>query len=207
MQGVVGATRVAARAVGIGVPMAAVGAAMHAAELRPRAVVAVGTCGAYAGSGIAIGQVVVARRVRLVDPSVLGGSAQYPEPMSLVSEADASIAAALARAAAAPMVDVATTLAITVDDAVAATIRERTGAAVEHLEAHGVATACAARGIPFAAVLGVANVVGARARAEWRVHHRPAARAAALAVLRWLSGGARDTRDPCGAGVTPSSSG
>ena len=49
-----------------------------------------------------------------------------------------------------------------------------------------VAAACAARGIPFGAALGVANYVGARAREEWRAHHRTAAAAAVDAVLRCI---------------------
>jgi nucleoside phosphorylase len=56
--------------------------------------------------------------------------------------------------------------------------------------AHGVATACAARGIPFAAVLGVANFVGVRARSQWRLHHREASTAAAECVLGWITSGA-----------------
>ena len=86
---------------------------------------------------------------------------------------------------------VATTLAITVDDAAAARIAEGAGADVEHLEAHGVAIACAARGVPLAVVLGVANLVGARGRAEWLAHHERAEAAAGKRVLAWLEGGRR----------------
>jgi nucleoside phosphorylase len=188
MQGRVGQALVFARAMGIGLPMAAAGAAMHLGDLRPRAVLALGTCGAYAGAGLAIGDVVVGRRVRLVDPSVLRGSSEFPRPMSIVAEAHASMANAIAGATGARLADVATTLAITVEDTEAARIAGGTGAHVEHLEAYAVATACAARGIPFGAVLGVANVVGAQARDEWRLHHHEAARAAADVVLRWLHG-------------------
>ncbi len=186
MRARVGNVDVAARAVGIGVPMAAAGCAMHLGELRPRAALAIGTCGAYAGSGIAIGDVVVARRVRLVDPSVLRGLAQFPDPMSVVADAAGSLVDGILRATASKGADVATTLAVTIDDDEAARIAKATGAAAEHLEAHAVATACAARGVPFCAVLGVANIVGRSARAEWRVHHHDAARAAAEAVLTWL---------------------
>jgi nucleoside phosphorylase len=186
MRGRVGHVLVSARAIGIGVPMAAAGTAMHLGEIRPIAAVALGTCGAYSGAGLAIGEVVVARRVRLVDPWVLRGLSEFPGPMSVVSETDVPMAEAIARATGARPADVATTLAITVEDAAAAHIAQATGAHVEHLEAHAVATACAARGIPFGAVLGVANYVGARAREEWRLHHREAARAAADVLLRWL---------------------
>jgi futalosine hydrolase len=187
LRGHVGRAAVAARVVGIGLPVAAAGCAMHLGELKPRLVIAIGTCGAYPDAGLSIGEVVVARRVRLVDPSELRGLSQFPEPMSIVGDADASMSDAIALASGARPVDVATTLAITVDDATAARIARATGAQVEHLEAHAVATACAARGVPFAAILAVANFVGARARDEWLVHHREAARAAAEAALKWLA--------------------
>ena len=182
----VGGLDVVARVVGIGLPMAAAGASTQLAELEPRAVVLLGTCGAYPGSGIALGQVVAARRVRLVSAAVVDALAQFPEPMSVLSEAHPGTTDALVRSGALGA-DVATTLAITVDDAAAVRIARSTACAAEHLEAHGVASACAARGVPFAAALGVANVVGARAREEWRAHHRPAAAAAADVVLRSLT--------------------
>ncbi len=191
MQARVGAADVAARAVGIGLPVAAVGAAMQIAELRPRVVVAVGTCGAYTQScGLSIGDVAAARCVRLVDAGVVCGGAAFPEPMSTAIDAHPRLAEGLELAGAKPA-DVATTLAITVDDATAARIARAPGAdvQVEHLEAFGIAAACAARGIPFAAALGIANAVGARARDEWRTHHRQAAAAAVDVVVRWLRGG------------------
>jgi nucleoside phosphorylase len=118
-----------------------------------------------------------------VDRSVVQGVAQFPDPMSIVTDAHSAMLQALVRAGARAS-DVATTLAITIDDAAAALIARATAAHVEHLEAYGVAAACAARGIPFGAALGVANYVGARARDEWRTHHRTAAAAAVDAVLR-----------------------
>ena len=154
--------------------------------MQPRGVVLLdGTCGAYAGAGVGIGQVVAARRVRLVSPVVVDGLAQFPEPMSAVADTHAALGEALVRSGAFAA-DVANTLAITVDDAVAARIARATAVAAEHLEAHGVASACAARGVPFATALGVANVVGAPARHEWRTHHRAAASAPADVVLRAL---------------------
>ncbi len=197
MQGRVGAANVAARVVGIGLPIAAVGAATQVAEMRPRMVVAVGTCGAYPftaptvpAAPLAIGDVVAARRVRLLDPGVATGTAQFPAPMSTAVDAYAGMADGLERAGA-KRADVATTLAITVEDSMAARMAHGPHgvAHVEHLEAFGIAAACAACGIPFAAALGVANTVGARARDEWRTHHRQAAAAAADVVLRWLNSG------------------
>jgi nucleoside phosphorylase len=193
MRARIGGKDVAARVVGIGLPVAAAGAAMQLVEMQPRAVVLVGTCGAYPGRGVAAGEVIAARRLRLVAPSVVLGLAEFPDPMSLVIEADGALLSALlgagagAGGAGAPRAaDVATTLAVTVDDGAAARIAQHHAVDVEHLEAHGVAAACAARGIPFGAALGVANTVGARARQEWRARHRAAAAEAADVVLRAL---------------------
>jgi nucleoside phosphorylase len=191
MHGRVGAADVAARVVGIGLPMAAAGAAMQLAEMRPRVVVALGTCGVYpATAPFAIGDVAAARRVHLVDVGVVLGATQFPAPMSTAIEAHTVVAGGLERAGG-KRADVATTLAITVEDSMAARIaRGPQGVAhVEHLEAFGIGAACAARGVPFAAALGVANTVGSRARDEWRMNHQQAAAAAADVVLRWLSGG------------------
>lgn len=183
MRARLGGRDVAARIVGIGLPMAAAGAAMQLAEMQPSAVVLLGTCGAYAGSGLAVGEVIAARRVRLADHAVAQGISQFPDPMSVETDAHPASVQALVRAGA-RAADVATTLAVTVDDAAAALVARVTPAHVEHLEAYGVAAACAARGIPFGASLGVANQVGARGREEWRAHHRTAAAAAIDAVLR-----------------------
>jgi nucleoside phosphorylase len=179
---------VVARVVGIGATMAAVGAAMLLGDLRPRRAVLVGTCGAYAQSGLLIGDVAVPAHVRLAAPCVADGMAEFPAPMSLVSEAHVPTLEGLVRAGG-KAADVASTLAITVDDAAAARLERATGDRVEHLEAHGVATACAARGVPFGAALGVANIVGSRARQEWLANHRAAAAAAIEVVARWLRSG------------------
>ncbi|MDP9036509.1 MAG: hypothetical protein M3O50_17040, partial [Myxococcota bacterium] len=100
------------RAVGIGLPLAAAGAARTLAEIQPRAVVALGTCGAYRGGALTIGDVVVATSVRLVDPSVIDGTSQFPGPMSLACDAEPSLAAAF-QLAGARAARVATTLSIT----------------------------------------------------------------------------------------------
>ena len=188
----VGPADVVARVVGIGVAMAAVGAAMQLAENTPRLVVLIGTCGAYRvpgdPPGPGIGEVAVPARLRLTTPCVVDGLAQFPDPMSVSLDAHPTTVEGLLRAGG-KRADVATTLAITVDDAAATRVARATGANVEHLEAHGVATACAARGVPFAAALGVANAVGSRAREQWGTHHRAAAAAAVAVLAQWLSAG------------------
>jgi futalosine hydrolase len=187
LSGSVGGRSVAARIVGVGLPAAAAGAASLLAPGRPGAVVLTGTCGAYRGSGFAIGDVAVSRRVHLVDGGAVRGLSEFPGPMPTALDADRELVAALASAGALPA-DVAATLAITVDDDAATQIARATGTQVEHLEAYGVATACAAVGVPFVAVLGVANFVGSTARAEWRANHEQAAGAAVSRIVRWLEG-------------------
>jgi futalosine hydrolase len=161
---------------------------MRLGEVRPRAVVMMGTCGSYASAALKIGDAIVSRRIVLVDPSALVGASQFPEPMSMAIDGHPGLARAL-EAAGARHAAVATTLAVTVDDPTASRIAQATGAEVEHLEAHGVATACAARGVPFVAALGVANTVGSQGREQWRVHHRQGAEAVTRVVVDWLRAG------------------
>lgn len=188
MSGRVGSRLVVARVVGIGLPMAAAGTAMVLGEVTPRAAVMVGTCGAYAGTGLSAGDVVVARRLRFGATGIAEGLAQFPDPMSVALSASEDLMDALLRSGG-KAADVVTAPAVTVDDAAADRLARWAGAQAEHLEAYGAAVACAARGIPFAAVLGVANAVGSRARDEWRTNHRNAAAAAADLVVRWLQAG------------------
>ena len=185
----VGDLAVALRLTGVGLAAAAVGATRHVGELAPRAVVLVGSCGAYTGTRLTLGDVVVSERLTLVDPSSLEGKTEFPPPMATSLEADAALALGLVTAGGRAC-SVATTLAITVDDPLAARIASSTGVEVEHLETHGVALACAALRAPFAAVLGVANMVGALGRRQWLAHHREAEAAAGAQVLRWLRAGA-----------------
>jgi nucleoside phosphorylase len=157
--------------VGVGLVEAALGAARVLAARRPDRVVLVGTVGAYPGARLAPLDVVVAERVVLAAPS-----GALVDAMPRVLDADASLFAGR-------RVVVATTLAVTTDDANARALERATGAHVEHLEAFAVGRACAEARVPFSAVFGVANTVGATGRDEWRKNHERAA-AAACAALR-----------------------
>jgi nucleoside phosphorylase len=190
MAGRIGDVTVAARALGIGLVAAASGAALAMAEVRPRAVLLLGTCGAYDRASLAIGDVVVSRRVRLVDSSVLSGTAQFPDLMQTTIEAEGHLSGALENAGA-RAANIAATLAITVDDAAARFVAQASDSDVEHLEAFAVASASVAAHVAFSAVLGVANRVGASARGEWRANHHRAAERAVDCALRWLRDGAR----------------
>jgi nucleoside phosphorylase len=194
LRGRVGERSVIAGAVGIGLPDAAVGAARLLAEVEAPVVVLIGTCGAYEGASLALESVIASRRVHLADALALAGASQYPGPMVTALDADGSLVRSMERAGARP-VDIAATLAITVDDAAASSLCHRTGASVEHLEAFAVANACRRAQRRFVAVLGVANAVGARARDEWRSHHASASAAAVAVVARWLDEGAPEIEE------------
>jgi len=189
MTGKIGELSVVARPVGIGMVAAASGMAARLVRMEPRAVVLVGTCGAYPGTQLAIGEVIVARSVLLLEPAVLDLEAAFPEPMSARVEAHPSLSAAIG-ASGARAEDVGTTLAVTTSDPLAARLGRDAGVAVEHLEAFAVATACAMHNVPFAGVLAVANAVGSVGREQWRKHHAAAGLAAAIYVARWIQAGA-----------------
>jgi nucleoside phosphorylase len=188
--GVIGELEVACQAVGIGLVAAALGTARCLSLWKARKVVVVGTCGAYEGRGLDLGDVVRARRVHLASTAAAEGRAGVPDVMPTMCAVDANLSEQLA-ALGVKSADVATTLAVTTDDALAQQIARRYDCDVEHLEAFSMAMACAAADVPLAMVLGVANRVGATGRAEWKSHHVAAARAAGETVRAWL---ARTTR-------------
>jgi futalosine hydrolase len=158
--------------VGVGLVEAAIGASRVLAN-HPSAIVLVGTVGAYANKGLAIGDVVVASRVLLTAPSGAFALAMSTEILT-----DDSLTAGVS----ARQVTVATTLSITTDDVIASQLGE--AADVEHLEAFAVARACALAHVPFTAVFGVANEVGSRGREQWKAHHVSAAAAACKLAAR-----------------------
>ncbi len=176
--------------VGIGLVDAALGMrlVLDSMEERPDCVVLVGTCGAYAGSTLRVGDVCVPSRV-----CVASGDAAESRAALLGAEVF-DLDAGVSRALGGPGGLVATTLGITTDDALACSIERATGATVEHLEAWSVAKVCRGAGLTTAVVLGVANAVGARGREEWRTHRGEAERAAAVRVADWLSRGAPGLR-------------
>ena len=166
-----------AAGVGIGLVDAAIGTAGLLAEHAPDSVLLLGTCGSAPGSSLAIGDIVVARSVLLVDPATAEGRAALPWSPAPIEGAE--VAAFVAAGAIAARV--ATTLGITTDDALAATLAR--DAETEHLEAYAVARACAVRGIPCTVLLGITNVVGSTGRAAWRANHvAVSAKVADLAV-------------------------
>ena len=166
------------RTVGIGPVVAAASTAHILASLQPDAVVLIGTAGSYRG-GPSIGRACVASRVGLADGAAAMGLGYVPRPPAPIP-CDARL---LARTDL-PQHDVLTTGAITTDPLLAERMAD--GWQVEHLEAYGVACACAAADVPFLAILGIANVVGPDAHVQWLTHRneaQDAARDAAAALL------------------------
>jgi futalosine hydrolase len=175
--------------VGIGAVDAAVGAAGAIARARPARVIFVGTAGIYGpakGARAAIGAAVVAAEIVCVSTSALKREAYLPAPMVMRVATSPGLRSALSDGRAGRAV-VACPLAITRSAALGRRIAEAAGAALENLEAFAVARAASAAGIPFAAVLGLANRVGPQGHEEWRRHHRSASRAACELIARFLS--------------------
>lgn len=175
--------------VGIGAIDAAVGAARAIARTRPARVIFVGTAGIYGRekeARRAIGTAVVAGELLCMSTAALKGEAYLPGPMVVQVPTSRSLQTALASGRAEQSRDVACPLAITRSAALGRRIAEATGATLENLEAFAVARAATAAGVPFAAVLGVANRVGPTGHDEWQRHHRAASRAACELIARFL---------------------
>lgn len=189
LYGNVSGVTVSCKAVGIGLPNATAGTTMRLLQLRPRAVVLVGTCGNYPGVALHVGDPVVGRRVLLVDRVEVEQRGAMPEPIGRSIECNPMIALGLGNGRS-PQHDVANTLGVTTDDLLAARIGAAIGGGVENLEAFGIANACALQNVPFACVLGVSNLVGSNGREEWRSRHKGAALAACEVINRWLGSGA-----------------
>ncbi|HEX7480433.1 MAG TPA: hypothetical protein VF331_21710 [Polyangiales bacterium] len=193
LAGVVRGLRVVCATVGVGMPVAGAGAMRQLREVKPRAALLIGSCGVYPKQGEhAPLDLVVPDKIALIDPTVLGGKAAFPAPMQTLIEPDSELCHGLAtgehdvhRGC------VATTLSITIDDALASRLGRKSGCQTENLEAFSVALACAAADVPFATVLAVTNSVGSRGRQQWSKHQRKAAEGCGRLVLDWIHRGAR----------------
>jgi nucleoside phosphorylase len=173
---------------GVGLVEASIAMTRCIIREEPSAALLLGTCGAF-GTALPLGSVVAGARATLVDASIIDGTAALPAPMPADATFDPGLHDALVLAGA-RSVQIANTVGITTDDALAARLA-RGGAGsvavdVEHLEAFAFARACAVARIPCAAALGVANVVGSNGRAEWLAGHTRASQQAADVAWRAL---------------------
>lgn len=168
---------------GVGLVEASMAMTQRVVAEAPDAALLLGTCGAF-GPEPRAGSVVAGAGVKLVDASVVEGTAALPAPMPAEAMFDRAMHDALV-AAGAKSVQIANTVGITTDDALAARLALGSGADVEHLEAFAFARACAVGKVPCATALGIANVVGSRGRAEWLAGHVRASQEAA--DVAWLA--------------------
>lgn len=191
--GTVRGLTVRGKAVGIGMAAAGPATARGIIALNPRAVLLVGSCGVYPNlPQYRPHDVIVSERVQLVSHAVNAGKSEFPGPMQTQLECNSLLAAGLASAGGRVFTaPVGCTMASTVDDAFAAAINPATGCEAENLEAFSVAQACKAAEVPFAAVLGVSNIVGSTGRHDWMQFQRAAVNAAAEALVTWVQRGAQ----------------
>lgn len=164
---------------GIGLVECALGTAELLARHSPAEAVFLGTCGS-ARADLAVGDVIVATSVSLF----VGPGSELVGETDLVVPMERAMRDALVAAGATPAT-VATTLGVTVTDDLAAHVAA-TGD-VEHLEAYAFVRACVRANVPCAVVLGVANIVGAKGRGEWRANHPKASAHAAETLADVLS--------------------
>lgn len=160
--------------------------------LKPRAVVMVGSCGVYPGlPTYQPHDLVVAPRVIALDHAVIQGGSEWPTPMTTTIDASPPMVAGLSAGRARTHVAiVASPLAMTRSDSLSARIPSVAGAHVENTDVFGVAMAASGANVPFACVLGVANIVGSTGHSDWQQFQREAVTQAANAVLAWVHAGA-----------------
>lgn len=147
---------------GVGPVLAALGAARAIGNCSPRQVLFLGTCGAYPGSGVEVGEIVAAGEMLLTGADIVEQRMRLPELAGGRLRADALVSGCAVR--------VACTLGITEHDPSAVALA---GVAdVETMEVYGVACAAQQAGIPFSALLGVTNMVGEGGGRGWRENFR-----------------------------------
>jgi nucleoside phosphorylase len=176
--------RVRFGAVGVGLVDAAIGTARLLAQHRPRALLLLGTAGVYPGRDLPLGAAVVIDDTVLL-PS-LDREVYLPDLITTRAACSRRLMARLRGSAKLPTAVVACPLAITADTTAARAAARRSGGVLENLEAFAVARAARAAGVPFAAVLGIANRVGKSSHREWKQHARAAAAAACEAAIPLL---------------------
>lgn len=168
---------------GVGLADAAAGTSRIVARHTPSSILFVGTCGAYPASGFQIGQLVLARAVRLGAGDVAAGAMRIPGLMPQPIFTDADLTDQLRRQLSTPPADaeVICTLGITESESLARQLESGVPHRVENLEAYPVLRA--ANGIPTAILLGITNIVGPNGGREWKENFRTVMQAAVHAIL------------------------
>ncbi len=158
----------------VGVGKAA--AALHTTRLllaaRPAWVLLIGVCGAYAGSGLAVGELCLVAEDRLADEGVaVNGGFLELATMGLGDTgpfaADPVRTAEAARRLAAPIVRGATVSTCSGRDDLALALAGRSGAQVETMEGAAVLLVGRELGVPVVQLRCVSNRCGERSRGGW----------------------------------------
>jgi futalosine hydrolase len=180
---IAGLPGVAVIAGGVGPSASAASTARALAADRYDLVLSAGVAGGFAP--IEVGEVVVATRSVFADLGVetVGGFVSLGIADDAL-DADAAIAADLARRTAAATGTVLTVATVTGTAARGEALRARYPDAVaEAMEGHGVATAARMYGVPFGEVRTISNLVGPRDRTSWQLGDALAALARAFATI------------------------
>src|SRR5210317_1023737 len=83
LEGPIAGVRVMAKVVGVGLPVAGAATARRLAEVRPRAVIHLGTCGVYPGlTQYRPYDVLIGNQIVLLDHAAQAGRSTFPAPMS-----------------------------------------------------------------------------------------------------------------------------
>lgn len=197
-----GRRRVVLAAVGVGLVEAAVGASRLIAAHRPRAVLLIGTAGVYPGHRreLAVGSAVAVEETVLLPTARPGSHAFLPAFVPDRQRSSTGLLGHIVRATHLPTAHVACPVAISASVRMARAAARHSGCALENLEAFAVARAAVAAHVPFAAILGVANVVGPDGHDEWKRNAGRAAAAACEAAFAFLTGECREHRGGRGRG-------
>jgi len=199
---------------GVGKANAAATAALLLDSLRPEAVLCFGCAGAYPGSGLQIGDLILASEEIYGDegamtsdgfldmeglgfPLVEAGGEQwfnrFPADPELLGSNHRLIAAQTGkgrRVAVGPLVTVSACSGTVV---LGRELARRTGGLGENMEGAAVAQLCARFGVPFFEVRGISNLVEERDLSRWEL---AAAAAAAQQAIRAVLAGWGDRQEP-----------
>jgi futalosine hydrolase len=162
---------------GVGKTGAAAAVAVRLGQAGVRAVVSFGVAGAYPGGGLAVGDVVVADRCRVIDEGLEQGASFTPferpgmdVPGAAWIETDAALRSALLTGGHLPFsvrAGPVATVSVCAGTARLAQERARDGAVAESMEGAAVAHVAARFGVPFVEVRGISNPCGPRAGAPF----------------------------------------
>ncbi len=187
----VGRTGVTVVRTGVGPVNAAFALTRCLAGLSPRAIIACGVGGAYAGSGLAIGDVVAAESETYGDLGAMSpdgfldmealGFPVIEQTPPLFNRLPLDLFPATRR------VPFVTCSVCTGTDEQAQTIVARTGGAVESMEGAAIVHVARLSQIPVGEIRGISNMAGRRDRASWRVAE--AAAAARRTLIDWIEAG------------------